>query len=187
MKSCRELEDDIFLHCTEKCSAQLFRKKDHKFLSCKVWTNTIDFHIDFKYNGNQRCLSWREGKTTKPNWSEEGNVILLILFTYRCRSILMYRSLGSKARLLMYVRVQLRTEVTQQKPDDTPVLSNVCLTCSLITLLILQEMESWLRTVPGKGDRQGWFSDQMSQKMLTGVSSGSQSRCKVTFPLCKCH
>lgn len=49
MRSYGELEDDLYLHCIEKCSAQLFRKKDPKCLSCNVWTNTIDFHADFKH------------------------------------------------------------------------------------------------------------------------------------------
>lgn len=65
MRSYGELEDDLFFHCIEKSFAQLFRKKDPKCLSCKVWTNTVDFHADFKHNGKQRYWSWREGKTTK--------------------------------------------------------------------------------------------------------------------------
>lgn len=52
----------------------------------------------------------------------------------------MYRSLGTKASIFMYMRDQLRMDVSnQQEPNNTPVLSNVCLICAPVTLLILQD------------------------------------------------
>lgn len=116
-----------FFHCIEKCSAQLLRKKDPKCLPCKVWTTTIDFHADVKHNRNQRYLSWGEGKTTKQNWSEEENVILLRPFTYWCQSIPMCRSLGSKARLLVGMRVQLRMDVSNPAKAKRYTRSFQCL------------------------------------------------------------
>lgn len=53
----------------------------------------------------------------------------------------------------------------------------------LLSLCWFCRMESWLHVVP---DRQG-RGYPVSQKMLAGISSGSQSCCKVIFLLCICH
>lgn len=175
-----------FLHCIEKRSAQLLRKKDPKYLSHKAWTNTVDFHADFKHNRNQRYLSWREGRTTKQKQGRECKFCWypshIDVGLYQCTDLLAQRQDCS----CIWESGSGWMQVTKQNPNDTPVLSNVCLTCAPVTLPILREMESTLCTVPGKGGRQGW-GYWMSQKMLTGVSSGSQCCCKVTFLLCNCH
>lgn len=111
-----------------------------KCLSCKDWINTIDFPSDFKHDRNQRYLSLNEGKTTKPNWSEEGNVILLISYTFnvspcQCTDLLAQR----QECFCIWESSWGWMWVTQQEPNNTPVLSNVCLICAPVTLLILQD------------------------------------------------
>lgn len=120
------------------CTA--LQKKIPKCFSCKDWINTTDFPSDFKHDRNQRYLSLKEGKTTKPNWSEEINVIFLIPYTFdvspcQCTDLLAQR----QACFCIQDSSWGWMWVTQQEPNNTPVLSNVCLICAPVTLLILQD------------------------------------------------
>lgn len=156
------------------CTA--LQKKIPKCLSWKEWINTIDFPAGFKHDRNQRYLSLNEGKTTKVNWSEEGNVIWLIAHTYWCQFLPRYRSLGSKASVFLYMTVQLGMDVCNLARAKQHTCSFQCLPhlCSCHSA----DFAGWKAGyVLGNSDRQGWGYSE-SQKMLAGVSSSSQSCCK---------
>lgn len=119
------------------CTA--LQEKIPKCLSCKDWINIIDFPPDFKHNRNQRYLSLNEGKATKLNWSEEGDVILLIPHTFWCQSLPDHLLAQRQAWFCIWQSSWGWMGVTQQEPNNTPVLSYVCLICAPVTLLILQD------------------------------------------------
>lgn len=163
----------------QKMFCTALQKKRPKCLSCKDWINTVKFPADFTHNRSQRYLSLHKGKTTKMNWSNEGNVILLTPYTYWCQSIPMYRSLGSKARMFMCMRVQLRMDVNNPAGAKRYTCSFQCLPhlCSCRSA----DFAGWkagymlyLATVTGKAEATQWVRKCL-QELVLAASPAAKS------------